>query len=98
MTEPQVGDNVWGAAGSATPAQRWPGLPARPADRTVTTAGQPGPAPRLRAAPPSVVVWAALALTSFLLMLAAFAAWDRPVDTPVQPQGTTVTTADPDGR
>jgi hypothetical protein len=101
MTD-QGSGNVWGAPSPASrPTQRWPGrhdagqLPTRSADTAAPKRLPPGSLQqtpcRTRA---DLILWAGLALGALLLLLIAFALWDRPVDSSPTVRTTVVSTSE----
>lgn len=102
MTE-REGRNVWGAPSSAEPTQRWRGrlevggvgevgdvgdVPTPPTDTVARRQRASSPAGRgRRRVPADLVLWGVLAFSALLLLLCAFALWDRPTD-PSAPLGT----------
>ena len=83
------------------PTQRWPGrpdagqLPTPSADTAAPRRPPPGSSQQtLRRARADLVLWAGLALGALLLLLIAFALWDRPVDESPTVRTTVVSTSE----
>lgn len=88
--------------GGQLPTQRWPG---RPDGGQLATPSADTAAPRRRPLPGSLqqtlhraradlVLWGGLALGALLLLLTAFALWDRPVDESPTVRTTVVSTSE----
>jgi len=101
MTDPR-GGNVWRTPSStAKPTQRWPGRPdaGRLPTPSANTSAPRRPPPAslqqtLRRARADLVLWGGLALGALLLLLIAFALWDRPVDSSPPVRTTVVSTSE----
>ena len=92
------GSNVWGTPSVAEPTQSWPGRPGvgqvpPPLADTAAPRRPPGSLePTLRRTRDDLVVWGWLALSALLLLVFAFALWDRPVDSSPTPTTVSSTT------
>ena len=89
------GRNLWGAPSSAKPTQRWRGRPevggvgevgdvptsSMPTDTVAPSQPRTSPSGRGgRRVPADLVLWGVLAFSALLLLLCAFALWDRGTD------------------